>query len=472
MSGSEICCSEIFRDTSKRRCAALCIKQEYTPVGEDGIVDAEVVVDVEVDVDEGQSPEDKAELSRLRVEVARRCGAAGIKYEESLDADDEGMAYLHMPAGRATRRLPLYGVDRLRLLLQTPFEKFVLLADYSAVCSYAEGTIEADLVSLTTAFGGSRAVFDAIAGKRGAYRFGVAPPALVLQNPSGHERVILGARSNTLAVLGNTFSAQPRASIRIEGLTVSQHDDAVDALERVANSTLFQLDLTRGAALGLLRRRLPRPLSRRDRVPTPDMEFPRSEFDREPLSLYWYGRSATGIPLLQFLAYYQSIEFYFPTYAQAEARRKIRNILKNPAFRLDRDADLARVLLAARSSAQGFGDERSQLRATVNECVEPGALRAFLSDPEREKFFSTKAPGLTDRTLPIRKSDADLRSDVADRIYDIRCKIVHTKAGTREGEVELLLPYSREAELLYMDIELVQFVAREVLVSASTNLRL
>jgi hypothetical protein len=121
----------------------------------------------------------------------------------------------------------------------------------------------------------------------------------------------------------------------------------------------------------------------------------------------------------------------------------------------------------------GYGDERSQLRATLNECLEPGALRAFLTDSEeRAKYFSSKTDSLTDQKIQIRNPDADLRNDVADRIYDIRCKIVHTKSGGPRGEVELLLPFSKEAELLYADIELIQFVAREVLVSASTPLRL
>ncbi len=179
------------------------------------------------------------------------------------------------------------------------------------------------------------------------------------------------------------------------------------------------------------------------------------------------------MPLLQFLAYYQTIEYYFPAYSQAEARRKIRNILKNPAFRAERDTDVAKILLAAQVNGMGYGDERSQLRATLNECLEPGALRAFLTDSEeRAKYFSAKTDRLTDQKIQVKNPDADLRNDVADRIYDIRCKIVHTKSGGREGDVELLLPFSKEAELLYADIELMQFVAREILISASTPLRL
>ena len=176
------------------------------------------------------------------------------------------------------------------------------------------------------------------------------------------------------------------------------------------------------------------------------------------------------MPLLQFLAFYQVIEFYYPTYSQAEARRRLKSILKDPTFRGDRDSDLGRVLSAIQFSRSGaVGDERSQLKATLTECVDPEALRSFIvEDAARAEFLSSKTKGLTDRKLPIATPGLDLRDDVAERIYEIRCKIVHTKTDARYGELELLLPFSKEAEKLHFDIELVQYVAQQVLVAAST----
>lgn len=192
-----------------------------------------------------------------------------------------------------------------------------------------------------------------------------------------------------------------------------------------------------------------------------------------PISLYWYARSAMGMPLLQFLALYQVIEYYFPTYSQEEARRRIRAVLKDPTFRYDRDADIGRVLSILSGTGRGFGDERSQLRATLNACLNPSDLRIFFEeDEERIEFFSSKQKGLTDYKIPLATKDADLRIPVADLIYDIRCKIVHTKGESSDGEVELLLPFSKEAELLFYDIELIQYVARNVLVAASAPMTL
>jgi len=124
-------------------------------------------------------------------------------------------------------------------------------------------------------------------------------------------------------------------------------------------------------------------------------------------------------------------------------------------------------------SGRGFGDERSQLRATLNACLDSEDIRSFLNEyEERIKFFSAKQKRLTDYKIPLSNKDADLRTPVADLIYDIRCKIVHTKNESMEGDVELLLPFSKEAELLFHDIELIQYVAKKVLVAASAPLTL
>jgi hypothetical protein len=180
------------------------------------------------------------------------------------------------------------------------------------------------------------------------------------------------------------------------------------------------------------------------------------------------------MPLLQFLAFYQTIEYYFPTYSQAEARRKIKNILKDPRFNSGKDSDLGKILTVIKSNiGYGFGDERSQLKATIQECIDPDQLRAYITaTDERKEVFSSKVKGLTEHKISINNPSADLRPEVADRVYDIRCKIVHTKSGMSEGDIDLLLPFSKEAQQLYYDIDLVQYIAQQVLIAASSPIKI
>jgi hypothetical protein len=175
------------------------------------------------------------------------------------------------------------------------------------------------------------------------------------------------------------------------------------------------------------------------------------------------------MPLLQFLAFYQVIEFYFPIYSRAEAQRKVKATLKDPKFRGDRDADIGKLLSLIQVSKSGaFGDERSQLRATLLECVDPDSIRAFFEEvPDRKEYYSAKSKSSTFHKIPLANPTTDLRGDIAERMYDIRCRIVHTKNESRDGDVELLLPFSTEAEQLSFDIELMQYLAQAVLIAGS-----
>ncbi len=52
-------------------------------------------------------------------------------------------------------------------------------------------------------------------------------------------------------------------------------------------------------------------------------------------------------------------------------------------------------------------------------------------------------------------------------MYEIRCRIVHTKAGYDEQEP--LFPFDPEVKYLRFDIDLIEFLARKVLIDASTS---
>jgi hypothetical protein len=267
---------------------------------------------------------------------------------------------------------------------------------------------------------------------------------------------------------------QRNLSLRIERVKVTEHDKAVQLLARISNSVFFAIDAEIDVALGLARqRRLPSELKSSKRGKALTLQFPEYEYDDAPMSLYWYARSARKMPLLQFLAYYQTIEYYFPAYAEANARRKIKNIVKDPGFRGGRDADRGRIPTAIKGRrGSNFGDERSQLRATLQECLDPDALRSYLeSETDLKKFLSTKAGGLTGVKIPINNPTADLRNEVAERIYDIRCRIVHTKKSGSEDDVDMILPFSKEEQRLYFDNNLIEYVSRKVLIAASTPLR-
>jgi hypothetical protein len=426
--------------------------------------------EVELDEDPPQ-PAETAEVAASRAEFERRCNAAKITINV-LPGFEEGEIYYEMslPAGRETR--PLYvSPDGLPSLLAIPFEDYIFLSGYEAICSYKARTIE---VGVRVLGGMSQPAAERkLLSLEKRDSASIDRTLVTLESPDGVlPQLEIGPPTEAFLRLSRT--PLRRLTLKLSGSSVKTHDESLALVQKLSNGVLFQIDLYADLPLGIERQRRPirrsRLASRQDAL-SEVLQYPKTEFDEAPMSLYWYARSAESMPLLQFLAFYQTIEFYFPTYSKAEAARRLRSILKDPTFRGDRDADIGRLLAAIQvGRGNAFGDERTQLRAAIMECVDPQALRNFIeASPARNEHFVSKSKSLNVHRLPLANQAADLRGDVAERIYDIRCKIVHTKNDARDGEIELLLPFTKEADLLSHDIDLVQYIAQRVLIAASTN---
>lgn len=413
---------------------------------------------------------DKDDLQELHERVVDRLDTAKIKYVDASAFDDEASVDLtvQFPCGRTTRNIYVWDEDDLEEFDGLKFEDFTLLGSFAAVANRKSGQIEAVL----TAPGQSKPVL----------RKGALLKAIGLSESGGRlsSRVLPSEDLDLPSVsFGPTTKAAKLLSQSTDNLGASlfiktsgqvTHDSAIELLERISNSVFFGVDVGTSAHFALLRHAPSRRRTRSNQVDAP-VEYPKHEYDKAPMALYWYARSAEGMPLLQFLAYYQVVEYYYPIYYNADMSRRIRAVLKHPSFRVDRDVDVSKIIAALRGSRQGAASERDQLRATLKECLSQEDIKAFLSeDTDRATHFLAKSKGVTGCIINPDNRQNDLAYQVAERIYDIRCKIVHTKGDSDDGEVELLLPYSPEAERMHFEIDLARFVARHVLIASSRRL--
>lgn len=412
---------------------------------------------------------------------------------------------ISIPNGRNKRRLAV-GLARAQRLLEIPFEQYRLLGGYLAINNSSESYIEVlprlagpgfsrrgiyDLPGIeiiehaatNPVTGGDGEVVDETvesepSTERDAIRAGARWRLRVEDSRHSWSVEFSEVSKAFLAfindpLLRRTWNERPLpATLKIHGINASSHDEALRRLEEIGGAILFDLDLCYGIQLEL-GRHIVRPSARpyRQEPLTRAPSFPRLRYPSEALSLYSYGRSASGMPLLQFLAYYQILEFFFPMHYRQHLLRRLRQELTDPRFDVTDDAHLARLLNTMSSSRAGYGSERDQLKATINGCVDESTVRAFLhEDADRlAKLGDKKAI----RSVPTVVDDGhhgSLIDQVAERIYAIRCRVVHAKSDGGDMAVDLLLPGSSEAVALVADISLLQFVAQKAIVAGGTPL--
>ncbi|HEV2488150.1 MAG TPA: hypothetical protein VGT08_21690 [Terracidiphilus sp.] len=374
---------------------------------------------------------------------------------------------IELKNGKLSRTVYVGNEPEALALLELPIGELVFLGGYVAICSYSGRWIEAAVRA--HGFGPTtRPALRTVFGNIGSKDEG--PAEIEVTGPSGMT-IRLVERGQILPLL----DYGSRIYLRVEGIGITEHDKALNLLDDLSNALFMQIDFRFNLPLTISRetsipRRPVRPRGQLDE--DNQLSFPRHSYDRSPSSLYWYARSASSMPLLQFLAFYQCIEFFFPQYSRQETIARLKNVLKDPAFDIHRDPCMNLLLNAAVEGRRGLPEERKQLGATLKLCIDPIALRDFLNETDdRKKFYGSEYKKISDKRILIAE-DQNVVEQTAERVYDIRCKVVHTKNFEGSDRDEMILPFSSEAELLADDVELIKFLARKVMVASSVPLGL
>ena len=372
----------------------------------------------------------------------------------------------------------------LNTYLQSDFEHYKFIQDYEAIWSPKFKVIECELQSVSRT-GAPRHYFI----RRLAQALGEEIESdeenirLDLTDSENLYNVSVGTASVEYAILSYSKDtmysfefAKRRSTLRIENIEITTHDQAKKILEKVGNSILFKLDITNNTGYKLAEdREIRRSYFRRKKqVQEIDKTFPAYEYDDEPMSLYWYSKSAFDMPLLQFLALYQILEFYFPIFSQKDAHYQIKNIIKDPRFNPNKDSDITRILniISQNKTPIGIGSEIEQLKSTIQNCVTNEEIRDLIdSDESMTNFFKDKkSKSLASKNLSVANKSADLISECSERIYEIRCRVVHTKASDKN--LGLLIPSSPELKHFIYDITILEMIAKKVLISTSRLLKI
>lgn len=442
------------------------------------------------EVDNNYHMSSREELGTLFDAIETRCKSA--KIDCGLVKRDEIVRQIRikLPAGRNTKELTIRDTGSATMLLNTPFEYMNCLSSYRAYFSYESGSIEAMIdtgrhTGLPSSFIYRRLQESLHRGKPREKRQSEPSRLQFAQEDERFQGITLtvGTATQEFSTLETLRLARSinldrpfsPLTVRIEGLSISNHEQATSLLETIGNSALFQIDLLTGIPLYLAieteNEIRPRHLYGSGEKIT--LTFPKYQYNAKSMSLYWYASTARGMPLLQYLAYYQVIEFSFPAFANKATYDIVKRMLKDPAYHRDPDAHIGRLLNTLKPfvSKGGYGEERPSLLETIRNCVTDTELRAFFSEnQERLEFFKSKSHIITSTKISVNSEKADIVSETANRIYEIRCKIVHTKSAEVGGQKELILPFSSQAQNLGFDIELIQFLARNVLVATATPL--
>jgi hypothetical protein len=400
-------------------------------------------------------------------EVAARALASGLVVTLAKGTLPDILA-IAMPAGDAER---LLWIDRTnaRYALDSEFERYEYLPTYDAIWHAGKNHIEASLVSAN----GGQLLRSATGPVEVSNRSGLT---VRLDSPSAPAQVLLDS----------IYHPDPRVSTTVSliGTSASSSRQAEAALEWVGETFLFQHDLAANEPAYLVQRtrryRFDEFGSRKPDEVALEYEYhlPDERFRSDPMRLYMYGRSLTPeLPLIQFLVYYQAIEYFLPYYSRLATLQTLRAAVMDPTFDATSDDSLVRIL----ESVEPRRSEKDQLRAAITHCVDCGHLRRFLGNLFQMAGLN-RAPSEHLRGLRALCAEAEHSCDarslapadcecdqrllrlLTERIYELRNRIVHAKGvGVFPGKRKPIFPFTEEARQLQADVALIRYVAAAII---------
>ena len=122
------------------------------------------------------------------------------------------------------------------------------------------------------------------------------------------------------------------------------------------------------------------------------------------------------------------------------------------------------------NSMDNMGSEREQLSITLRSIITGDDIIEFIQSNEdlNEYYKNKSAKNLSDKKLRLA-DNVGIVNDVAERIYEIRCRIVHNKASEIDNKI---LPMTKDVDYLVNDVALLEFIARKVIIANSRQFSL
>ncbi|NHO84399.1 hypothetical protein [Micromonospora sp. CMU55-4] len=259
-------------------------------------------------------------------------------------------------------------------------------------------------------------------------------------------------------------------SVKVRFREPSSADIAVKRAKDVVSAFFFELSAMRRGAP-----RLHEPLRERERLPTPRQDepaivrFPPQVVDARASALFVSAEDAVS-PVSRYLTYYQSIEYFLPFSDERTSIARLRRDIFSPGFDLGNDTFLLKLVRTV--GKQTSKSERESFKDLIGLTLTQEKAEALvkIARSRRQDHFTKRGPiahvGLINTSENAKNKDTV--SEIAERIYDLRCRIVHSKAAGGSVGADPLFPTDDEASFLTPDIELIRLVAIEVITMFAT----
>lgn len=260
-------------------------------------------------------------------------------------------------------------------------------------------------------------------------------------------------------------------TVRVECKDVQKYDK----LKEYAYSFMFTYSFNMGESLvpiwsvnsiGTLSRKYLR------RNKTDDIEFPKIKYIDD--LIYHYEMALhSNQPVLEYLSYYHILEHFYSIVLDEHIIDNVKEKLYSPGFSQKRASDIRALIKIIKNTLKTDQDnlvpktEKHALILTLKKFIYKNKVMDSLKESDNTliDFYSKNIVSFSSGKKIDFSSDEKFYDTLADRIYNTRNAVIHSKAE----EINRFIPFKHE-KILQKEIPLLQIISEQIIIKSGKEI--
>ncbi len=261
----------------------------------------------------------------------------------------------------------------------------------------------------------------------------------------------------------------------ISGYSNPTHDGKEIDLRNILTSVLFDFSYSYNLVFEpinfdtMIRRT---PLRRRNTTATPTdkINFVFKKYIPELVEYFNIGEKV-DYPPFRFICYFHIIEYFSDKSAYYYAAKKLRSLIIKPDFHINTDKYVNQAINFFKIESTKYTSDKVKIKRVINQFINRSEFEEYLKDIEMLDYF--KKPSTIDCTKPLElvpidfENDSKFEESLMQRIYSMRCSIVHSNPDFEETKAVPFSPSPENLDKLRKEIDMIYEVARAIIVESS-----
>jgi len=300
------------------------------------------------------------------------------------------------------------------------------------------------------------------------------------KNSELHIKIQLVEEDTPLKFIANHIRGSHRKRFRKTTiLTITNFPDTnmvnlEDETKNILNSVLFDIEYNFGLSFETIRidsikRRLHKKTRIKYEIPSEPIELTYKKYIPELIDYFHTGEKIDYTPF-KYVCYFHIIEYFQDKSAFFIVREKLKHIIQKPDFALNINSYVNQALNLIKQESEKHQTDKIKIQRVLKQFIELEDLKKYLAEDDLLGFFEKES--IMDCSKPlilpaIDFSESKFFETLTNRIYSIRCSIVHSNPDFDEKKAVPFVASTENIDKLKYEVELIMEIARTIILKST-----